>query len=266
MALHFSLAQSAACLILLAAPMEPPQRGSGLRWSSSEGETSAVHCVIRLRGEMPALPQVLVDKNVEHCGKTLEDPVLLVRDGRVARAVVWMDCEGGHPESGAGAAGEVQLETRGCLMEPRVQTARVGTQLVLRNRDPVAHNPHGWSGDGRTVFNVTLLDDRLEIKRTLKSPGIHRIDCDTHTWMHAYVLVFDHPWYGTTGEDGEAWIRDVPIGKHRVHVWHEVLGERQAEIEVRAGEVAEFVAELELRDARPRERVPALARPWPPGD
>src|SRR5262245_35737363 len=114
MIFRLSLVQAAACLIVLAAWMEPRHHVSGPRQRPSKGETGAVHCVIRLRGEMPPPPQVLVDKNVEHCGKTLEDPVLLVRDGRVARAVVWLDCGGGHPESAAGAAGEVRLEAHGC--------------------------------------------------------------------------------------------------------------------------------------------------------
>lgn len=249
--------QAAALVVLCTAgdPAPPATRPGG---------TGGVRCVVRLRDAAPPLPRITPDKDVPHCGGSLEDPVLLVRDGRVANAVVWLDGESAPASASMEPAREIELRARGCLLEPRIQVARTGVRLVLANRDAVMHNPHGWSGS-RTEFNVSLIDDKLAIKRTLKEAGIHRVDCDTHTWMHAYVHVFDHPWYDVTQADGAASIRDVPAGKRRFRIWHEVLGERTVEVDVRAGETREFEVEWALRDARAPAPVPAPVPAPAPG-
>lgn len=224
-----------------------------------------VHCTVRFVGEPPPARILAVDKDVHHCGASLEDTALRVRAQRVEGAVVWLQRDVPLEPAVTRTPVEVRLEPRSCRLEPRVQATLVGTRLVLRNGDPLTHNPHGWLGE-RTVFNVTLLDQELEVKRTLKSPGVHRVDCDTHPWMRAYVHVFDHPWYGTTDENGHAWLRDAPPGKQIVRLWHEVLGERSVEVELAAGGTCELVIELDLERARPPTGVPAPAGRLAPRD
>lgn len=236
-----------AALALWALALQPLER----RTSS----LAQVHCTVRLVGTPPPERIVAVDKDVEHCGSALRDNDLLLSGNAVAGAVVWLQGAPGATLP-AGEAGETRIATQSCRMEPRVQAARVGSRLVLRNSDPVTHNPHGWSGR-RTVFNVTLIDQELEVRRTLKEPGVHRIDCDTHRWMHAYVHVFDHPWYAITGEGGQAWIRDLPPGARQVRFWHEVLGERTVKVDLRPGQTTEVVLEFDLEQARPPAEVPA---------
>jgi hypothetical protein len=57
-----------------------------------------------------------------------------------------------------------------------------------------------------------------------KKPEIVRIDCDLHTWMRAWVVVADHPFFVVTGPQGEFVLENVPPGKYTLKVWHETLG------------------------------------------
>src|SRR5262249_24639011 len=47
-----------------------------------------------------------------------------------------------------------------------------------------------------------------------------KIQCNIHGWMWASVRVFDHPYFAITNEKGEYEIKDAPVGKFRIFVWH----------------------------------------------
>jgi plastocyanin len=227
-------------------------------------ESGSLYLEVLLRGEAPPAPIIAPDKNVERCGHTLADPVLLVSAGRVADAVAWLELESvARTPSSAEAPQELRLRSRDCQMEPRIQTAHRGARLTIGNGDAITHNPHGWLGD-RTVFNVTLLDDEVQVTRTLRDPGVYRIDCDTHRWMRAFVHVFDHGWHGCTDADGGLRWGAVPAGSHTLHLWHEVLGEQALPVVVEPGREAVVRAEFELLDHRPSALIPATVADWIP--
>ena len=50
------------------------------------------------------------------------------------------------------------------------------------------------------------------------------VGCDLHPWMTGYLMVFDHPFFAVTGEDGSFEIKGVPAGKQNVVVWQEKVG------------------------------------------
>ena len=62
------------------------------------------------------------------------------------------------------------------------------------------------------------------------------ISCDAHEWMSAYIYVTDHPYAAITGADGSFSMTDVPAGTWSAKVWHENLGEKEAEVTVERGE------------------------------
>ena len=62
-------------------------------------------------------------------------------------------------------------------------------------------------------------------------PGMVSFKCDAgHTWMSAYVYVFDHPYFAVTDGEGKFTIKDVPAGKYELEVWHEPIGEKLAPV------------------------------------
>jgi len=65
-----------------------------------------------------------------------------------------------------------------------------------------------------------------------KKPETVRIDCDLHTWMRAWVVVTEHPFYAVTEANGEFVIDNVPPGKYTLKIWQETLGTVTREVTV----------------------------------
>lgn len=216
---------------------------------------------ILLDRDPPDLPEIVVDKSVDFCGETLKDTVLMVQDRGIQGAVVSLDWEGEvvkyenprHP---------VRIQSRGCRFHPRIQATRLGNYLTLQSGDEIIHNPHGWWNDKRTVFNITLPNPNHSFKRKLKWSGIYRVECDTHTWMKAYILVFDHPFYTLTDASGNFRLENVRAGTYTIRVWHEILGEQVAKVVVPPGELVEKDFVLPLVDKRRKGLIPKTVSPW----
>ena len=104
---------------------------------------------------------------------------------------------------------------------PHVQAVTVGTPLALINSDAVLHNVHGSAGPVQ-VFNVAMPIRNQHLPTKLTRPGLVHLQCDAgHTWMSAWIAVFDHPYFAVTGGDGQYAIKDVPAGHYTVEYWHE---------------------------------------------
>lgn len=226
----------------------------------AEQVTGTISGRILLDTDPPDLPEIVVDKSVDFCGETLKDAVLMVEDRGIQWAVVSLDWVGEavktemqHP---------VRLQSRGCRFHPRIQATRLGTYLTLQSGDEIIHNPHGWWNDKKTVFNITLLNPKHSFKRKFKWSGIYRVECDTHTWMKAYILVFDHPFYTLTDASGTFRLENVPAGTYTIRVWHEILGEQGAKVVVKPGEAVEKDFVLPLVDKRRKALIPKTVSPW----
>ena len=226
-----------------------------------EDQVASIHCLVQLDREAPPLPRILPDKDVTTCSSSLLDPILIARERSIQNAVVWIESIEALPPPVEPM--KLDLLVRGCLFEPRVQVGRTGAVLTLHSEDPLTHNPHAWLDDSTTIFNITILDPSLSFKKKLRKAGIYRVDCDTHSWMRAYVAVFDHPWFGKTDSTGLAIINGVSAGNHVVHVWHEVLGEEILNVSVEQNTANHITVILPLRDVRSEKLRPATVASWP---
>lgn len=236
-------------------------RGSLLSADADKG-TGVIHGRVLLEGDAPDLPQIVVDKSVDFCGKMVTDPLLMVQDRGVQGAVVSMDWD--EEVLIAAPPKNVSLQSHQCLFQPRIQATQVGAFLELKSGDEIAHNPHGWWNDTKTVFNITLLNPNLKFKRKLKWKGTYRVECDTHTWMKAYILVFKHPFYTVTDAKGAFVLENVPVGRHTLRVWHEVLGEQTSAVIVTPSKETQADFILPLVDCRREALKPKTVLPWPP--
>jgi hypothetical protein len=125
----------------------------------------------------------------------------------------------------------VVLDNRGCRFEPHVQVAEVGQWLDLRNSDPILHNADARIGH-ETLFNVALPPAR-QVRKPLARAGFVNVTCDVrHTWMKAVIAVADHPYHTVTDAEGAYEIRDVPVGRYTVRVWHEELGGQERPVSI----------------------------------
>jgi hypothetical protein len=175
-------------------------------------------------------PAVKIGKDATVCGREAASEALLIgAEGALANAVVWLaDVKGAGPP---GPTPNAAIDQVGCRYTPHVQAVTVGTALNLLNNDAVLHNVRGTIGAGggspMTVFNVAMPFKGQRLPTVLKKPGVMKLRCDAgHTWMGAYVHVFEHPWFAVTDAKGAFTIKDVPPGSYRLQVWHEPLDDK----------------------------------------
>ncbi|MBW1881313.1 MAG: carboxypeptidase regulatory-like domain-containing protein [Deltaproteobacteria bacterium] len=178
----------------------------------------------------PSTETLEVTQDHPVCGDAVPSEVVVVADGKLANAVVFID---GIEVDPAPEPVEAVLDQVGCIYIPHVQALPVGSNITVVNSDDVLHNTHAFLGGSRTIFNLAMPQKDQRISRPLRRAGLVDVRCDAgHTWMSAYIYVFDHPYYAVTGGDGTYTLRDVPPGTYTLTVWHEKLETQSREITV----------------------------------
>ncbi len=190
---------------------------------------------VTLSGLPPKLANLPVTRDQKVCGTSKPDESLEVKDGGVKNAVVWfLDL----PEApGAGRPVKAKLDQQQCQYIPHVTVAPLGAILDVVNSDKALHNVRAQAGEVR-LFNYAMPIPGHVIPTRLKKEGIFKVSCDVHPWMRAWLLVLPTRAYAVTAEDGTYKLEGVPAGKHKIKIWHERLGEREAEVEIPAGQTA----------------------------
>ena len=186
---------------------------------------------------------VTIDQYV--CGKDKPAEDLVVSPQRGVRsAVVWLQT----PPPGSAwpsAPVKVEMDQKGCVFVPRVVLVPAGGTVEFLNSDRLLHNLHSVSKDNPS-FNRTQSKGRA-IPIEFAKPEIIQINCDLHSWMRAWVVVADHPFYALTNEAGEFSLPSVPPGKYTLQVWQEALGVSSREVTVGSDDA---VVRVELKAPR----------------
>ena len=203
--------------------------------SAVRAQTGAISGSILFEGTPPPPTKLAVTADEDFCGVFLNRPDLVIREGKVAYAVV----------SVTGAQGEVPnreyvLSNSACRFEPPVMAATVGGTLVVENGDPLLHNANltlHLTAGSRFIGNIALPRTGMRIKkpRALRMPGLIDVKCDVHDWMSAKIWVFDHPYFDVTGDDGGFEISGLEPGTYTLTAWHEILGTQEREVTVEPG-------------------------------
>jgi plastocyanin len=200
---------------------------------------------ITFGGKLPAAKTLTVDKDTDVCGKSAKDESLIVgKSNGLANAVVFLSdiTKGAKAESKA-----LTIDQKACVYAPHVQATTLGSNLNVLNSDPILHNVHAKAdaGKGSSLFNLALPTAGMKQSKALKKAGVMNIKCDAgHTWMSAYVHVFEHPYFVVTSDDGAFELKNVPAGTYTLTVWHEKLGSVTQKVTVTAGGVSTASAEL----------------------
>jgi plastocyanin len=220
--LRFAIASSA-----LAAVAAWSTVASAAGWGSFKGK-------FVLDGKAPTAAKLKVDKDVEVCapgGASPLDESLVVSDkGEISNIIVALYVKAGgkkpevHPDYAAALKTPAEFDNNTCRFEPRVQTVRVGQDLVLKNTDKVGHNV---KGDllANAPFNDNL-PAGATIKKTLKTeeklPAV--VSCSIHPWMRGYLIVREDPYVAVSAKDGTFEIKNVPAGEWTFRAWQERSG------------------------------------------
>ena len=207
--------------LLLSPPMTALLAGNAMGGEGLTRGTTRVTGRISVAGRFSAPKALPVFKNRGFCGPQVVNETLMVGNhgGLKNAAVILYALD--QPVSAM--PGRVILDNQNCAFAPHVQVASIGSELALKNSDPILHTVHARLGQ-ETLFNVGLPHWRGVTKR-LHRPGVVRIDCDVlHTWMSAAVVVTESPYFAVSDDSGNFVLDRLPVGRYRVEVWHEKLG------------------------------------------
>jgi plastocyanin len=212
--------------------------------------TGALEGYVRLAGESrPGPTRVRNTTDPDVCGleHSLEDLVWSTETGGIQHVIATVVDVPMDPLS-AGPPRAIVIDNHECRFMPHVGVARVGDTIVATNGDPILHTTHYY---GPLTSNVALPVEGMAVSRVFRRPGIVSVLCDVHGWMRAFVRVDIHPFHAVSDETGFLRISGIPPGSYTVELWHEKLGERQVQVEIRSGETTRFDAEYVLTSPRP---------------
>jgi hypothetical protein len=188
-----------------------------------------------------------VFKNRTFCGAAVPNETLLIdAEGGLSNAVVTLRPLDHKVSTQPSRA---VLDNQRCAFAPHVQLATVGSELLLKNSDPILHAVHARLGK-ETLFNVGLPRWR-QVSKRLDRVGVIRIDCDVlHTWMSAAIVVVDTPYFAVSDGGGRFAIEHVPAGDYAMEVWHERLGLRRQSLRLSAAGQARVDIVFSMENSR----------------
>ena len=201
---------------------------------------SSITGTITYDGKVPTLRALSMDADPA-CAKKHTKPVLaemLVLGSGNTMGNVLVYVSKGLPSGKTWPAPKtpVTLDQKGCVYLPHVQGIMVGQPYRILNSDGVLHNVHALP-KVNPAFNQPMPPSMKETTKTFTKPEpIFQIKCDVHPWMQAFIGVFTHPFFSTTGTDGKFTISGLDPGTYEITAWHERLPAQTATITVGANE------------------------------
>jgi hypothetical protein len=221
--------------------------GAGVCCSASADITGKV----TLDGKAPK-PKEIKMTAVADCAKQHADPVMeetwvVGEKNELKNVIVYVQKTDGVDLSGPVPSTPVTLDQKGCMYIPHVIPTMVGQKFQVVNSDGFLHNVHGLGKEnGEFNFPQQNKGDTKDIGgQANKAPERYKVKCDVHPWMGAWVLVLDHPYFATTGDDGSYTIKGLKDGEYTLVAWHEKGGATEQKVSVKDGKAtADFKVKM----------------------
>ena len=139
-----------------------------------------------------------------------------VRTGQIqARSAVVYLTGGAHAAPLANAV----VDQRDKMFMPHVTVVTRGTTVHFPNSDTVFHNVFAYFQAKK--FDLGMYARGRSKQVTFDKTGLVILLCNVHTYMSAYIMVVDTPYYAVTDGAGRFRLPDVPPGTYTLHGWHE---------------------------------------------
>jgi plastocyanin len=168
---------------------------------------------IRGRVAVPAVQASLTRPTVTEPGSALHAAV------NRRRVVVYLESA---PRLAFGELppGRARMDQRNEQFVPRLLAVTAGTVVDFPNNDKTFHNVFSLSRV-RTFDLGRFAPGRTGSVR-FDRPGIVPVFCDIHSHMSSNILVFSHPFYAVSDDEGRYEIGGVPPGTYSLLVWSEL--------------------------------------------
>ena len=186
---------------------------------------------IKVAPPFPAPAKIPVKKDQATCGpEQISQGLLVSGDGLVQNAVVWLDGDFLKIPNEHAAEPPI-LNQKNCRFVPHILLVPKNQPFQVGNEDPMAHDVRIFE-DATMLFRFEMDAYAKPVEKKLERAGRFVVRCGLHSWMHAFVISTEHPFYAISDETGTFRLRDVPAGHYTLHIWHEMLGETSLPIDV----------------------------------
>jgi plastocyanin len=188
-----------------------------------DGADAPERAVLAKKGQAPKDPQVCAQNAAIPADDLVVDP----KTKGVQFAFVYLvKPSGQNPEAMKEIAAKTPkpvVDQLNCRFVPHNLAVTTDQTVVFKSSDPTSHNLR-YAGFANGAFNQMMsANSQIEKKFAVEKRPIP-VGCDIHPWMTGYVMVFDHPFFAVTGEDGSFEIQGVPAGAQKLVVWQEKVG------------------------------------------
>lgn len=153
---------------------------------------------------------------------------------------------------------QAEIDQKNCDFIPRTLAIHKGQTVVFKSSDPVGHNVR-YTGFTNPAKNVALPPNGSTTAKLVPEARPLPLNCDIHPWMKGWIMVFDHPFFAVTSEDGSFEIPNVPAGAQNLVVWQEETGyvtpgaAKGQAVTVKAGATTD-VGEIRLDPAKVKKK------------
>ena len=130
------------------------------------------------------------------------------------------------------------MDQRGERFVPHVLAITTGTIVDFPNSDRIYHNVFSLSKTRQFDLGRYAVGHSKPVR--FDRAGVVRVFCDIHSHMNAFILVFSHPFYSLTDNDGRYRIDNVPPGTYNVIAWNEGVSSEARPVVVPDGGVGEL--------------------------
>jgi plastocyanin len=171
-----------------------------------------------------------------HKNPMFSEEVIVNKNGTLKNVLVYVK-EGLGGRKFDPPATKVEFDQEGCQYTPHVLGIQTGQELLVVNSDPTLHNVHSLSKEN-PQFNVAQPKKGMKLTKKFDKAETFKVKCEVHTWMNAWIGVFNHPFFAVTGDDGSFSLKKLPAGDYTIEAWHEKYGTQTMKVKVGAsGEV-----------------------------
>jgi plastocyanin len=200
---------------------------------------------VKFVGSPPAPKKLEVTKDKEVCAKTPKssEDLILSKNKEIKDVVVSLS------DIKKGKKLDLQkkpvLDQKGCVYTPHVLLVPAGGPVDILNSDGILHNIHTYPTQNlNQPINKAQPKFKTKMTEKFEKPELIRVQCDAHSWMNAWIMVHDHPYYSVTDDRGQFKLTDVPPGTYTLEVWQESLGKQTKKVTVKEKEEVKVTFEL----------------------
>lgn len=208
----------------------------GLLAAGLPGQFGTIKGRLVYGGDNPPAARVVVEK-----GKAPKDPTVCATDHAVLSQTLVVDPaskgvrhgfaylvrpKGSNPEAVKGLLArheKVLVDQKQCEFVPHALAIHQDQVIEFKSSDAVNHNVHLTCFTNPPFNQVMGPSGSLERKFVAERRPI-ALTCDIHPWMEGWIMVFDHPFFAVTKEDGSFEIKGVPAGEQKIVVWQKSVG------------------------------------------